>query len=363
MGAVLKHADTSKPRGIDTDLSPKRTAARLGAAVDLAARRSAYVLSDEPRGSPPARLRSLAPEAGGCRRKSCQKLRALLREREDSSHDRAAAPSRRTTSQTHRDVFDVYTSMNEQLLAVARDACVELMRSGLRAQNLAPSLFASVKLASYKEYVAVERGLVSADLAAHATTSNRRKESPVSAETRDRLVRISVLQEAALQSFQAFAPKQLLTSFSRHAAKPCVHDAVVLRTELLDGTSNPPPTHDEWFELQSCRVDSLQGLMDEIQTTIIADAKASQRAALKRLAYLGMPLLLLCFCAATVGLRALTGLVTYQERVSEKLRKLKSSERKYKRLLLAWAPLSAWVRAVETDNEDDDDDASSAAAR
>ena len=179
----------------------------------------------------------------------------------------------------------------------------ELMRSGLRAQNLAPSLFASVKLASYKEYVAVERGLVSADLAAHTTTGNRRKESPVTAETRDRLVRISVLQEAALQSFQAFAPKPLLTSFSRHAAKPCVHDAVVLRTELLDGTSNPPPTHDEWFELQSCRVDSLQGLMDEIQTTIIADAKASQRAALKRLAYLGMPLLLLCFCAATVGFR------------------------------------------------------------
>ena len=306
------------------------------------------------------------------------------------SHERAATPSRRAT-QTHRDVFDVYTSMNEQLLAVARDACVELMRSGLRAQNLAPSLFASVKLASYKEYVAVERGLVSADLAAHTTTGNRRKESPVTAETRDRLVRISVLQEAALQSFQAFAPKPLLTSFSRHAAKPCVHDAVVLRTELLDGTSNPPPTHDEWFELQSCRVDSLQGLMDEIQTTIIADAKASQRAALKRLAYLGMPLLLLCFCAATVGfrvennqwedvastaarvheilissqvgLRALTGLVTYQERVSEKLRKLKSSERKYKRLLLAWAPLSAWVRAVETEDDDDDDDASSAAAR
>ena len=55
------------------------------------------------------------------------------------SHERAATPSRRAT-QTHRDVFDVYTSMNEQLLAVARDACVELMRSGLRAQNLAPSL-------------------------------------------------------------------------------------------------------------------------------------------------------------------------------------------------------------------------------
>jgi hypothetical protein len=86
VGAVLKHADTSKPRGIDTDLSPKRTAARLGAAVDLAARRKAYFLSDEPRGSPPARLRSLAPEAGSCRRKGCQKLRALLREREDASH-------------------------------------------------------------------------------------------------------------------------------------------------------------------------------------------------------------------------------------------------------------------------------------
>ena len=312
VGAVLKHADTSKPRGIDTDLSPKRTAARLGAAVDLAARRRRTVLSDEPRGSPPARLRSLAPEAGGCRRKGCQKLRELLRARtrrmlcrlhgesrttgpmapDATAHDEPDAPRRL------RRIATFYVYHERATLAVARDACVELMRSGLRAQNLAPSLFASVKLASYKEYVAVERGLVSADLAAHATTGNRRKESPVTAETRDRLVRISVLQEAALQSFQAFAPKPLLTSFSRHAAKPCVHDAVVLRTELLDGTSNPPPTHDEWFEFQSCRVDSLQGLMDEIQTTIIADAKASQRAALKRLAYLGMPLLLLCFCAA-----------------------------------------------------------------
>ena len=130
------------------------------------------------------------------------------------------------------------------------------MRSGLRAQLLAPSLFASVKLASYKEYVAVERGLVSADLAAHTTTGNRRKESPVTAETRDRLVRISVLQEAALQSFQAFAPKPLLTSFSRHAAKRLPTRSRCDRA--LDGTSNPPPTHDEWFELQSCRVDSLR---------------------------------------------------------------------------------------------------------
>ena len=95
------------------------------------------------------------------------------------SHERAATPSRRAT-QTHRDVFDVYTSMNEQLLAVARDACVELMRSGLRAQNLAPSLFASVKLASSRK-VAVG-GLVSDD--SPPTTGNRRKESPVTASAR-----------------------------------------------------------------------------------------------------------------------------------------------------------------------------------
>ena len=36
------------------------------------------------------------------------------------------------------------------------------MRAGLRAQHLAPSLFASVSLAAYKEHVAVERGLVAA---------------------------------------------------------------------------------------------------------------------------------------------------------------------------------------------------------
>ena len=65
VGAVLKHADTSKPRGIDTDLSPKRTAARLGAAVDLAARRSAYVLSDEPRGSPPPGFAPWRPRRAG----------------------------------------------------------------------------------------------------------------------------------------------------------------------------------------------------------------------------------------------------------------------------------------------------------
>ena len=71
-------------------------------------------------------------------------------------------------------------------------------------------------------------------------------------------------------------------------------------------------------------------------------------------------------CAAFLGPRATYKywpgrLACVRGARQRELRKLKSSERKYKRLL-AWAPLSAWVRAVETE-DDDDDDASSAAAR
>ena len=41
------------------------------------------------------------------------------------------------------------------------------------------------------------------------------------------------------------------------------------------------------------------------------------------------------------------GFIKYQESVAEKIHRLKSSQRKYKRLLLAWAPLSAWLSALD----------------
>ena len=144
-------------RESDTDLSPRRTANLLAAAVDLGAKRRSYVdakIAETPR------LRSLA--APDCRRKACRRLAALLGDREAWSRDRAARAAVGDRARDHGAAFDAYSALNENLLTVARDAAVELMRAGLRAQHLAPSLFASVSLAAYKEHVAVERGLVAA---------------------------------------------------------------------------------------------------------------------------------------------------------------------------------------------------------
>ena len=91
--------------------------------------------------------------------------------------------------------------------------------------------------------------------------------------------------------------------------------------------------------------------MDDLQSAVRADALASQRAGLWRLVTLGVPLLAVLGLGAFLGLDALASLVTYQERVSERIKKLKLKERKYKSLLLTWAPLSAWLASVETDDE------------
>ena len=82
------------------------------------------------------------------------------------------------------------------------------MRAGLRAQDLAPSLFAYVALASFTEHVAIERGSVSAELAAVVTATR----SPVAAagDAADRLRRVVAAQDASLQTFLAFAPKKTL---------------------------------------------------------------------------------------------------------------------------------------------------------
>ena len=72
-----------------------------------------------------------------------------------------------------------------------------------------------------------------------------------------------------------------------------------------------------------------------------------QRSSLLRLIALGLPLVLLCVGAATMGSRALLCL----DQVERKLDRSQASEQKYKRLLLNWAPLSAWVGAVASDDD------------
>ena len=47
----------------------------------------------------------------------------------------------------------------------------------------------------------------------------------------------------------------------------------------------------------------------------------------------------------------LASLLTYQERVSERIKRLKNREKKYRSMLVAWAPLRAYLQSVDTDDE------------
>ncbi|KAH8052936.1 hypothetical protein JL721_10756 [Aureococcus anophagefferens] len=239
VGAALRHADTVRVAGArsgDTDLSPR---GRRACSTAPPTRRGRALRR---RGRAVVRARAVrVPARDGCR-KACARLAALLRHREATSGARATPRAGRPPV-----AFDAYSALNENLLTVARDAAVELMRAGLRAQHLAPSLVASVALAA-KEHA-----------------------------------------ESSLQSFLALAPKRFVSAYARHAALDCVHEAAALRGRVL-ADDEDDADHAEYFALQSCRIDSLQAMMDDLQAAILADALASQRAALWRLLYLGAPL-------------------------------------------------------------------------
>ena len=130
----------------------------------------------------------------------------------------------------------------------------------------------------------MERGLVARALAANTNAD----EVPVA--TLLRLRDASVRQEAALENFLGFAPASVRAAFATHAALGCVQDAARVRDELLaplshriDGSKNrgfawPASTKKgeslrrRWFESQSCRVDSLQALLDDLDDLVRADA-------------------------------------------------------------------------------------------
>ena len=191
-----------------------------------------------------------------------------------------------------------------RILVVARDAAVEILRAAVRGSQLAPSLYAAVHLLAYKESCAVERGLVARALAANANAD----EVPVA--TLLRLRDASVRQEAALKNFLGFAPAPVRAAFAAHAALGCVQDAARVRDELLaplaqridarGGLQFPWPSKPKdslgrrWFESQSCRVDSLQTLLDDL---VRADAARARRATRGR--------------AGVVAAAALGGLAAY----------------------------------------------------
>ena len=153
----------------------------------------------------------------------------------------------------------------------------------------------------------MERGLVARALAANTNAD----EVPVA--TLLRLRDASVRQEAALENFLGFAPSTVRAAFATHAALSCVQDAARVRDELLaplshriDGKQSRgfawPAKRDDslrrrWFESQSCRVDSLQALLDDLDDLVRADAARARRATRGR--------------AGVVAAAALGGLAAY----------------------------------------------------
>ena len=112
-----------------------------------------------------------------------------------------------------------------------------------------------------------------------------------------RLRDASVRQEAALENFLGFAPASVRAAFATHSALECVQDAARVRDELLaplshriDGslksrgfawpasTKKGESLRRRWFESQSCRVDSLQALLDDLDDLVRADAARARRA-------------------------------------------------------------------------------------
>ena len=136
----------------------------------------------------------------------------------------------------------------------------------------------------------MERGLVARALAANTNADE------VAVATLLRLRDASVRQEAALENFLGFAPSTVRAAFATHSALECVQDAARVRDELLaplshriDGSSKTsrgfawPAKRDDslrrrWLESQSCRVDSLQALLDDLDDLVRADAARARRA-------------------------------------------------------------------------------------
>ena len=197
---------------------------------------------------------------------------------------------------------------------------------------------------------AFESGRSPPDLASYARKRRGRAGAAVSGETRARVARVVTLQESSLQSFLALAPKRFVSAYARHAALDCVHEAAALRGRVL-ADDEDDADHAEYFALQSCRIDSLQAMMDDLQAAILADALASQRAALWRLLYLGAPLVGVLLAGAYLGLLGLVAFVRYQDSVAERLDRLRSSERKYKKLLTTWVPLKEWIAGAAPPSE------------
>ncbi len=134
LSALLRRADTKK--GV-YDLSPKRSAVLVERAFEVQMRRELLI-----EGVPASKgLHTF--EEHRCRSRGCRRLKKLL------------VASREAKKNNASDIFEFYSLLNRNLLVIARDAAVEVLRAPVRGSQLAPSLYASVHLLASISYVIV----------------------------------------------------------------------------------------------------------------------------------------------------------------------------------------------------------------
>ena len=200
-------------------------------------------------------LQSAAPSGGSSRKAAAPapELPPIAPVADKGSGSRAAS-------------FEYYTGINRNLLRLATNACVELVRNLRAGPSLAASLlYAYVNLAAFIEKAAVERGIISTELAFALTADpnsvlvRHRKalvnlhrkaagDAPDAAAASDDAVRprspsLSALvrlrevvaqQDVYLSSFIAFATPAYVATYDKIRAESCVMTSHSMRASLID---------------------------------------------------------------------------------------------------------------------------------
>ncbi|KAJ8608681.1 hypothetical protein CTAYLR_009395 [Chrysophaeum taylorii] len=263
--ALLRHADVSPGATTLAQPPPHEMAALVAPIFGINANRRRD--SPEFRRSTAACSAVEKPGKDSCKSSRCRQLAAILSYLQSVAPSSEEAPSRAAS-------FEFYTGVNRNLLRLATNACVELVRNLRAGPSLAASLlYAYVNLAAFKEKAGIERGVVSAELAfaltadrqsilvqhrrvmanLHvvatdgSTVENRSATTTTATTTMPRrivarspslsaLVRLREVvaqQDVYLSSFLAFATHEYATEYDRLRSEACVLSSHEMRLTLL----------------------------------------------------------------------------------------------------------------------------------
>ena len=190
-------------------------------------------------------------------------------------------------------------------------------------------------------------------------------------------------QEGYKRMFLAFAPSWAAEEFAGHRANPCVLQALGMRQLLLapfdawvahdnseiatiggagDADALPPGfsfqlseplTARKWFDVISCRIDSLDVTVQALAAAIEREAEATKHAAVARLLRLVGPLIVVsCVSLFLVG-GASHSFHELQRAAEARASVATRGQRVYKQLAQRWAPLSLQLVEEQGSGEDE----------